>query len=111
MVHSLLGRAAWVFGGLAAAATLAFAALVDRAPAPPQAVPAVREVPADDLFAQHCALCHEAGAMTASLRAKPDREGTRRETVDFLHGHGEASDEEDVRIVEFLLGTQGPQAP
>lgn len=104
MVHSLLGRAAWVFGGLAAATTLAFAALVDRAPAPPQAAPAIREIPAEELFAQHCALCHEARAMTASLRAKPDREGTRRETVEFLRGHGEASGEEDVRIVDFLLG-------
>lgn len=108
MVHSLLARAAWIFVGLAAVATLAFAAMVDRAPVPASIAPGVRDAAPDELFAQHCALCHEAEAMAASLRAKPDRQGTRREAVDFLRGHGEASGEEDARIVDFLLGGPAP---
>ncbi|MFM7737707.1 MAG: c-type cytochrome [Alphaproteobacteria bacterium] len=95
MLHSLLARAAWVFGGIAAAAILAFAALVDRAPPSAPVAPVSREAGGEELFAQHCGSCHEAGAMTASLR---------RETISSLRGQGESSDAEDARIVGYLLG-------
>lgn len=104
MLHSLLARAAWVFGGIAAAAILAFAAPVDRAPPSAPVAPVSREAGGEELFAQHCGSCHEAGAMTASLRREADREKVRRETIAFLRGHGESSDAEDARIVGYLLG-------
>ena len=109
MAHSRLGRAAWIFGGLAAAAILAFAALVDRAPSPAPPMPVVREVSAEELFNQHCGRCHEAGATAASLRGEPDRSKSREDAIEFLGGHGEASDQEDVLIVDFLLGRPDPR--
>jgi len=109
MVHSQLGRVAWIFGGLAASAILAFAALVDRAPLPAPLVPAVRTASGEDLFTQHCARCHEAGAMSTSLRGKADRGKTRQATIEFLRGHGEASDGEDALIVDFLLEPSPPR--
>lgn len=107
MLHAILSRVALVFGGLTAGAVLLFAALANRAPAPAPARPVVREVSGEELFTQHCGRCHETRELRPSLRRKPDREKARQETIQFLRDHGDAADDEDVRIVDFLLQPAG----
>lgn len=107
MLHAFISRVAWVFGGLTAAAVLLFAALANRAPAPVPVAPVVREVSGEELFTQHCGRCHETRELTPSLRRKPDRQKARQETIAFLRDHGDAADDEDARIVDFLLQPAG----
>lgn len=115
MLQSIPGRVAAIFGVLAAAAVLTFAALAHRGPAPttPPAMPPVPAVAAapelsgQNLFDRHCGACHAIRDLTQALRHAPDRYEFRRKTIEFLRKHGNASDEDDVRIVDFLLQASG----
>lgn len=105
MLHAMITRVALVFGGLAAGAVLLFAALANRAPVPSPALPgpAAPARSGAELFTQHCGRCHETRELTPSLRRKPDRAKARQEAIAFLRAHGDSTDDEDVRIVDFLL--------
>ncbi|MFM7102217.1 MAG: c-type cytochrome [Verrucomicrobiota bacterium] len=111
MLHARVTRVALVFGGLAAGAVLLFAALANRAPAPAPAPapagPAAPERSGAELFTQHCGRCHEPRELAPSLRRKPDRAQARQEAIGFLRDHGDSTDDEDVRIVDFLLQPAG----
>ena len=54
------------------------------------------------LFERHCADCHVAPDLAATLRGTPDPAAAATRLRAFLAVHGEASDAEDRAIVEFL---------
>lgn len=59
----------------------------------------------DALYARHCASCHDAADMRASLGRGVDAD--RRAALEaFLAGHGGATADENRRILDFLDGVE-----
>jgi mono/diheme cytochrome c family protein len=58
------------------------------------------------LFERHCAACHGVGDLRGRLRDPQAMERTALEA--FLRDHGDATDEEDRLIVDFLAGVEAP---
>jgi mono/diheme cytochrome c family protein len=54
------------------------------------------------LFQQHCAACHSIGDLAPELRDGGTNARSAAET--FLRDHGDATDEEDRHILEYLSG-------
>lgn len=101
MHHVIVTRVSVCFCLLLAGCVLGFAFLVDR-----PSLAGISSAPAErhgaKLFDQYCGACHEAGELTAELRAAPDDEALAAEWMAFLERHGRAGPDEDRAIVEFL---------
>jgi mono/diheme cytochrome c family protein len=87
-----------------AAAVVIFAWAV-RQPAAPAADSGIaREGPGgEDLFARHCAMCHEPADIAVAYREAPERESAARALAAFLVDHYGPGPEGNARIAEYLL--------
>jgi len=108
MTHVTVTRVVVALTGVFIAAALAFGWLANRGAREPEPAPVVSEtapVPPGGLalFERHCGMCHESADLRDRIRAAPDREALRRQWLDFLSSHGDASEEEDRTIVEALM--------
>lgn len=107
MRHVAVRRVTLVLGGALLLYAAAFAWLVDDQPQATTTFgrPAVGARPSDDgrlLFEQHCAACHTVGDLVPGLRDGGTNARSAAET--FLRDHGDATDEEDRSILEYLSG-------
>ena len=77
--------------------------LADNLPASSGAAgQAVTDPDGAELFATHCARCHQAPKLAARLQATPDPAGARAKMTALLGRHGATDAEADLGIVEFL---------
>jgi mono/diheme cytochrome c family protein len=104
MRHHIVTRIVVSLVILWAAAVVIFAWAV-RQPAAPPADPTVeREGPGgEELFARHCAMCHEPGAIGIAYREAPDREAAAAALAEFLADHYGPGPEGNARIADYLL--------
>lgn len=108
MTHVTVTRVMLALTGVFLAAALAFGWLVNRGAVEPEPVPPVADaapVLPDGLalFERHCGTCHTSADLIDRIRSAPDREVLRKQWLEFLSSHGDASDDENEAIVEALM--------
>lgn len=101
MRHIAVRRIAVLLGALFLVWAAVFAWIVRREPAAEPLPVSPTTVSGAVLFERHCASCHPLDPMRAAVGGEPG--GTRRSELEqFLDGHGEASTEDDRRILDYL---------
>jgi mono/diheme cytochrome c family protein len=107
MRHVAVRHVTLVLAGALLVYAAAFAWLVDDEPqaTAPSDRPVAGAYPSEDgrlRFEQHCAACHTVGDLVPGLRDGGTKARSAAET--FLRDHGDATEEEDRLIVEYLSG-------
>jgi mono/diheme cytochrome c family protein len=104
-------RLAALLGGLLLVVAAVFARVVQpgarpvpaESPSAPASQPATTGAPATaDLFEDACGACHTAASLSERLRSAPDPGAVRARFETFLRDHGETSDDDDRRILDWL---------
>lgn len=108
MTHVTVTRVMLALTGVFLAAALAFGWLVNRGAVEPDPVPPVAVTPPVlpdglALFERHCGTYHASADLIDRIRSAPDREVLRKQWLEFLSSHGDASDDENEAIVEALM--------
>jgi mono/diheme cytochrome c family protein len=104
MRHHIVTRIVVSLVVLWAAAVVIFAWAVRQPVAPPADPGIVREGPGGaDLFARHCAMCHEPTDIAVAYREAPDREASAAALREFLVDHYGPGPEGNARIADYLL--------
>lgn len=112
MRHELVTRFAFGLCALLLGACLVFALFT--APASPEARTAGAQDEAGlaalgaELYALHCAACHEVAEMVEILHEGPERQAATSSMRDFLATHGGSDAGEDRAIVEWLAREAWP---
>jgi mono/diheme cytochrome c family protein len=101
MRHVIVNRIVVVFGAVLIAAVALFAWAATR-PVPP-AAPEQPGPTGADLFARHCAMCHDAEDVGASHRAAEDRDAAVEGFREFLADHYGPSPEGIALIVSHVM--------
>jgi cytochrome c5 len=103
MRHKIVTRIVIALSALWAAAVVVFAWGTTR-PLPEPSAAAVREGPSgEDLFARHCAMCHDAGDVGSAWRDAADRQAATAAFREFLVDHYGPSPEGNARIVDYVM--------
>jgi hypothetical protein len=100
MGHVQIRRLALGLSGMLALAALGFGWLVSR----DTGSPAPADSTAQAAFARRCAGCHELAELRAGIRRSGDSTADASALAALLAEHGDASVEEQARLVTLLLG-------
>ncbi len=57
------------------------------------------------LFATHCAMCHNPADLARHLQSSPDPDATRADMAAFLAGHGRCDSAADAAIIDYLASS------
>ena len=57
------------------------------------------------LFATHCAMCHNPADLARHLQSSTDLDAARADMSAFLAGHGRCDPAADAAIIDFLAGS------
>jgi mono/diheme cytochrome c family protein len=104
MRHHVVTRIVVSLVALWAAAVVLFAWAVRQPPAPPADPTVEREGPSgEDLFARHCAMCHEPDDIGIAYRESSDRQAAAVALAEFLVDHYGPGPDGNARIARYLL--------
>lgn len=108
MRHVIVTRVVVAFAVLLSAAVVVFTRAVTRPATPDTPVPAVQARPTGaELFAHHCAMCHQATATGIDYREAADRDAASVDLSAFLVDHHGPSPEAIALIVDHLMSGDG----
>jgi mono/diheme cytochrome c family protein len=105
MRHVIVNRIVVVFGAVLIAAVALFTWAATRPI--PQAAPQQTGPTGEDLFARHCAMCHDAEDVGASYRDAEDRDAAVEAFRGFLEDHYGPSPEGIALIVSHVMDAGG----
>jgi mono/diheme cytochrome c family protein len=104
MRHHIVTRIVVSLVVLWIAAVVVFAWAVRQPAVPPADPPVAREGPSGaDLFARHCAMCHEPADIGSAYREAPAREAAAAALAKFLADHYGPGPEGNARIAGYVL--------
>jgi mono/diheme cytochrome c family protein len=104
MRHHIVTRIVISLVVLWTAAIVVFAWGTTRSASPPSGAPVAPAEPSGkDLFARHCAMCHDAAGVGSDWREAPDREAAAAAFRSFLVDHYGPSPEGIAAIVEYVM--------
>ena len=103
MTHVLVTRAMLITIATFIAAAVAFGCLANRPPqAPASGTQPAAPPPGEALFETYCSGCHTIEEVVSAFRQAPDSATGRRTLATLLKSHGDASDEQDAAVVDYV---------
>jgi mono/diheme cytochrome c family protein len=72
-----------------------------------QAKPDPSRLDGAQLFATHCAMCHQPAALARRLQMAPDPQGAKANITSFLAHHGRTEAAADAAIIDYLTTAAG----